>query len=71
MDILIALGGGGGILVVIGALITVARGIFRQVNATEENTLAVRDLSDSMAEVKSLYNGLDKRVTVLEDRIKR
>jgi hypothetical protein len=57
--------------VVFGAIVTLARGIFRQVNATEDNTMAVRELGALVTELKNLYTGLDKRVAVLEDRIKR
>lgn len=71
MDVLAIMGGLGGILLLLTTIIVIGRGIFRQVNATEENTAAVRELAASVAELKNMYNDLNTRMAVLEDRIKR
>jgi len=68
---MIAIGGFGGIVILLGAVITIGRGIFRQVNATEENTAAVRGLTTQVARLEGLYNGHEARIAVLEDRIHR
>lgn len=71
MTVLIVLGGGGGIVAVIGAVIVIGRGIFRQVNATEDNTDAVKELTAKVERLMHGFNGHESRLAVLEDRLKR
>lgn len=71
MNSLIAIGGLGGIVILLGAVITIGRGIFRQVNATEENTTAVKDLTKGMSEIKAMLSNHETRLSILEDRVKR
>jgi hypothetical protein len=66
--ILSALGGGVSFL---GAIVIIARAIFKQVSATEENTTATKELSDKMSRVMSQLNGHETRIRILEDRSKR
>ena len=71
MTSLVAIGGFGGIVVLLGAIITIGRGIFKQISATQDNTEAVRDLTTHVARLEALYNGHESRISVLEDRVKR
>ena len=71
MNSLIAIGGLGGIVILLGAVITIGRGIFRQVNAIEENTTAVKDLTKGMSEIKAMLSNHETRLSILEDRVKR
>jgi hypothetical protein len=68
MNPLVIFGGIGGILAALGAVVVVGRGIFKQVNATEDNTAALRDLTDEVKGLKTTVNGHETRITVLEDR---
>jgi hypothetical protein len=68
---LIVLGGGGGIVAIVGAVIVIGRGIFRQVSATEDNTDAVKALTSKVENLMHGYNGHESRLAVLEDRLKR
>jgi hypothetical protein len=68
---LIAIGGAGGFTVLTTAIVVVGRGIFKQVNATEENTNAVKDLTKGMGEIKAMLSNHETRIAVLEDRLKR
>ena len=71
MNWLIAIGGLGGLVILLSAIIVIGRGIFKQISATEENTTAVRDLSAQVGRLHDLYNGHETRISVLEDRLKR
>lgn len=71
MNILIALGGSSGVIVLLTAFIVIGRGIFKQVSATEENTVAVRELASSVGELKNMFNNHEVRIAVLEDRATR
>lgn len=71
MSIFLVLGGASGIVVLFTAIVVLGRGIFRQVTATEENTMAVKELTGEVGEIKKMYTDLHTRVSVLEDRIKR
>lgn len=68
MNVLIAIGGVSGVVVLITSVAVLGRGIFRQVNATEANTRAIRELSGKVETLSSRYNGHETRITVLEDR---
>jgi len=68
---LIAIGGLGGVVVLLSAIIVIGRGIFRQITATEENTSAMRALTGEVAQIKALYANHETRLAVLEDRVKR
>jgi hypothetical protein len=68
---LIAIGGISGIVVLLSAIVVIGRGIFRQVNATEENTRALQGLSEKMVHMETMYQNHETRLTVLEDRVKR
>ena len=71
MSVLIAIGGLGGLIVLLSAIVVIGRGIFRQVNATEENTTSVRDLTRGISEIKAMLSNHETRISVLEDRAKR
>lgn len=71
MNALIAIGGFGGLVVLLSAIIVIGRGIFKQVNATEENTTAVNNLTTVVGEMKGMLSNHETRISVLEDRAKR
>jgi hypothetical protein len=71
MSWLIAAGGLGGVLVLLTAIVVIGRGIFRQVSAVEENTDAVKNLTQEVTNLKTLYNNHETRISILEDRVKR
>jgi hypothetical protein len=68
---LIAIGGFGGLVILLSAIVVIGRGIFRQISATEENTSAVKDLTKQMAEIKGMISNHETRIAVLEDRVRR
>lgn len=67
MNALIVLGSSGGIIAAVTAVLTIGRGIFKQVNATEDNTEAINRLTDEVAKMRHSVNGHETRITVLED----
>lgn len=69
--VLASLGGIGGILAVLTAIIYIGRGVFRQVNATEQLTSAVAELSKTVRELQGTLGSHETRITVLEDRLNR
>lgn len=71
MNVLVVLGGAGGIVAVLGAIVIIGRGIFRQVSATENLADAVKELTGEVASLKNILNSHETRLAVLEDRIKR
>jgi methyl-accepting chemotaxis protein len=71
MVALAVLGSIGGVVALITAITLIARGIFKQVSSTEDNTQAVKDLTKAVGELKDLIAQLQTRVAVLEDRNKR
>ena len=71
MSALVILGGGGGIVAMLGAIIVIGRGIFRQVNATEDNTAATKELTAKVENLVHGFNGHEARIAVLEDRTRR
>lgn len=68
---LAAIGGLGGLVILLTAIVVIGRGIFRQVNAIEENTAAIKDLTKNVTEIKGMLAGHETRISVLEDRMKR
>jgi len=60
-----ALGGG---VVFVGAIVAVARGIFRQVNATEANTRALTELTSRIEGIGGRMADLETRLARLEGR---
>lgn len=71
MNLLIAIGGFGGLVVLLSAIVVIGRGIFKQVSATEENTTAVNNLTTVVGEMKGMLSNHETRISVLEDRTKR
>lgn len=71
MTLLVALGGAGGVIAVLAAIIMIGRGIFKQVSATEDLAEAVKGLTSTVTELQRTLNGHETRLSVLEDRIKR
>lgn len=71
MNALIAIGGIGGLIALLSAIIIIGRGIFRQVNATEDNTEALNGLSAKVEKLSHTANGHETRLAILEDRVKR
>jgi hypothetical protein len=60
------LGALGGVVVFIAGLLTVIRGIFKQVNATEANTRALREVTEQMKSVNSVVGTHESRISRLE-----
>ena len=71
MNVLVSVGGFGGAVILLTAVVAIGRGIFRQINATEDNTKAMRDLCTQVAKLQDMYHGLQVRMAIVEDRIKR
>lgn len=71
MPVLIALGGGGGVCVLLTAIMVVGRGVFRQVGATEDNTKALKELTGQVDALFQRLSDHETRIAVLEDRIIR
>lgn len=71
MSWLVAAGGIGGLIVLLSMIVVIGRGIFRQVNATEDNTSAVLDLTRGVSEIKAMLSNHETRISILEDRTKR
>lgn len=71
MNALIAIGGFGGLVVLLSAIIVIGRGIFKQVSATEDNTTAVDNLTKGVGEIKAMLSNHETRIAILEDRAKR
>jgi hypothetical protein len=69
VEVFIILGGSGGVLGLLGVAVIVGRGIFKQVAATEENTVAVRELSKGMEAVVTRLNKHEVDLAVLKDRV--
>lgn len=68
VNVLVTIGGVGGLVVLLTAIVVVGRGVFKQVSATEDNTKAVEDLTRKVDKLSGLYNGHETRIVVLEDR---
>lgn len=66
-----AIGGFGGLVVLITAIVVIGRGIFRQVSVTEDNTDALKELSRQVEKLTGDYQSHEIRISVLEDRIQR
>lgn len=66
-----AIGGFGGLVVLITAIVVIGRGIFRQVSVTEDNTDALKELSQQMEKLTGDYQSHEIRISVLEDRTQR
>jgi hypothetical protein len=62
------LGGLGGLVVFVGAVFTVIRGIFRQVGATEANTKALTELSGQIKGTDHRLGDHETRISRLEGR---
>lgn len=71
MNAFVIFGGAGGVVAVLGAIVMVGRGVFRQVGATEDNTAALKELTAEMQKVQGTLAGHETRIAVLEDRIRR
>jgi hypothetical protein len=61
----------GGIIAFVGIVVVTIRGIFRIVNATEDNTDATRDLTAKLDKAFDLLNNHEGRLGILEDRSRR
>ena len=68
MNWLPVLGGVGGIIAALGAVIVVGRGVFRQVAAVDNLTEAVRELTAELHQTRDLVNSHETRLSILEDR---
>jgi hypothetical protein len=67
----VVLGGAGGVVAALTAVIVIGRGIFRQVSATEDNTDALKALTGRVEALSQTTNGHETRLAVLEDRVRR
>jgi hypothetical protein len=65
----------GGIIIILGAIFGFTFGIFRQLNATRENTRELKIVAGRLNKLAdnsvSVQNQLDRRITVIEDRMSR
>lgn len=61
----------GGILAFLALIGVIVRGIFRIVNATEDNTSATVKLTSELDKVISQLNDHESRLGIVEDRTKR
>jgi hypothetical protein len=71
MVVAVILGSIGGGISLLGAIIYVGRSVFKQVDSTDKNTIAITELSTQLSKVLYQLGKLDTRVTVLEDRTSR
>lgn len=71
MTLLVAFGGLGGLVALLGFIFVIGRGIFKQVSAIENMTTAINSLTSEVTKLKNLLNNHETRITVLEDRQKR
>lgn len=60
------LGALGGLVVFAGALVAVARGIFKQINATEANTEALLEFSKKLDSINGMVGNHESRISRLE-----
>jgi hypothetical protein len=58
----------GGLVVFVGAIWAVVRGIFRQIGATEDNTDAINRLNDNIARLEKTTKDQGERIARLEGR---
>lgn len=58
----------GGLVVFIGAIWAVVRGIFKQVGATEDNTTAVENLTSQIEKLQRTVTDQGERLARLEGR---
>jgi hypothetical protein len=58
----------GGIISFLGLVILTIRGIFKIVNATEDNTAATRELTEEFKEVRTILNDHETRIRILDER---
>lgn len=65
------LGSVGGIVAFLTAIVIIGRGIFKQVDATEDNTRALKEMTAKVDQLFDKYNDHETRLRVLEDRDKR
>lgn len=68
MNVLTAIGGLGGAIAFIGAVVILARSIFEQVSATKANTVALNKLADKYEDQDGQIARLKADVSVLMDR---
>jgi hypothetical protein len=61
----------GGIISFLGLVVLTIRGIFKIVNATEENTTATRELTVEFKDIKVMLNDHETRLRILDERTKR
>lgn len=61
----------GSIIAFLTVVTIIVRAIFRIVNATEDNTEAVKNSTKSINEILTRLNRHESRLAVLEDRIHR
>jgi hypothetical protein len=61
----------GGIISFLGLVVLTIRGIFKIVNATDDNTSATRELTNEFKGIKDILNDHETRLRVLDERTKR
>lgn len=64
--VLTVFGALGGLVVFIGAIWTIVRAIFRQVNATEDNTQALSKMGASLDRLDNTVRAQGERISALE-----
>lgn len=71
MTVGIVLSSLGGVVAAIGFIAVIIRGIFKQVNATEDNTIELAKINGTLSTVSSQLVTLERRLSLAEDRLQR
>lgn len=71
MYTLAILGSLGGIVAFIGGVWVIARGLFKLVASTDDNTTVLQELSGKMDAITFRVNNAETDIAVLKDRVKR
>lgn len=61
----------GGIISFLGLVVITIRGIFKIVNATEDNTTATRELTVEFKKIQDVINDHETRLRILDERTGR
>ena len=61
----------GGIISFLGLVVLTIRGIFKIVNATEDNTTATRELTVEFKKIQDVLNDHETRLRILDERTSR
>lgn len=68
MVIIEAISALGGLVAFIGAIVLIVRSIFRLVDSNDDNTIAVKTLTNEVKELNQHCQDMDRRIARLEGR---